>query len=81
LVQGECKEQNFDIKKAAYGQYIAVKKEYIVPVTRNFLEIHLFWAGKGTCCIPTQGYYGPTISALSVTPGTPIYYKPWKQFA
>ncbi|CAL5069959.1 unnamed protein product [Urochloa decumbens] len=67
-VQGERKEQNFDIRKAAGGQsYTAVKKQYIVPVTRNFLEIHLFWAGKGTCCIPTQGYYGPTISALSVT--------------
>lgn len=37
-------------------------------MSKNFLEIHLFWAGKGTCCIPTQGYYGPMISALSVTP-------------
>ncbi|XP_062226737.1 probable LRR receptor-like serine/threonine-protein kinase At1g56130 [Phragmites australis] len=68
-VQGERKEQNFDIRKAAGGKsYTAVKKQYIVPVTRNFLEIHLFWAGKGTCCIPSQGYYGPAISALSATP-------------
>ncbi|PUZ48909.1 hypothetical protein GQ55_7G283500 [Panicum hallii var. hallii] len=68
-VQGERKERNFDIRKAAGGKsYTAVKKQYIVPVTRNFLEIHLFWAGKGTCCIPSQGYYGPTISALSATP-------------
>ncbi|XP_062183983.1 probable LRR receptor-like serine/threonine-protein kinase At1g56130 [Phragmites australis] len=68
-VQGELKEQNFDIRKAAGGKsYTAVKKQYIVPVTRNFLDIHLFWAGKGTCCIPTQGYYGPAISALSATP-------------
>ncbi|CAL5014883.1 unnamed protein product [Urochloa decumbens] len=68
-VQGERKEQNFDIKKAAGGKsYTAVKKQYVVPVTRNFLEIHLFWAGKGTCCIPRQGYYGPAISALSATP-------------
>ncbi|CAN6240894.1 unnamed protein product [Urochloa humidicola] len=67
-VQGELKEKNFDIRKEAGGKsYTAVKKQYIVPITRNFLEIHLFWAGKGTCCIPNQGYYGPTISALSVT--------------
>ncbi|XP_066383102.1 probable LRR receptor-like serine/threonine-protein kinase At1g56140 [Miscanthus floridulus] len=68
-LQGERKEKNFDIRKAAGGKsYTAVKKQYIVPVTRNFLEIHLFWAGKGTCCIPSQGYYGPAISALSATP-------------
>ncbi|XP_006653768.3 probable LRR receptor-like serine/threonine-protein kinase At1g56130 [Oryza brachyantha] len=68
-VQGERKEQNFDIKKAAGGKsFTVVKKQYVVPVTKNFLEIHLFWAGKGTCCIPSQGYYGPAISALSATP-------------
>jgi hypothetical protein len=73
--KGERKEQNFDIKKAAGGKsYIVVKKQYIVPVTRNFLEIHLFWAGKGTCCIPTRGYYGPMISALSATPSTSHSY-------
>nr|CAJ86314.1 H0525G02.11 [Oryza sativa] len=68
-VQGERKEKNFDIRKTAGDKsYTVVKKQYKVPVTKNFLEIHLFWAGKGTCCIPTQGYYGPTISALSVIP-------------
>lgn len=68
-VQGERKEQNFDIRKAAGGKsYIAVRRQYTVKVTKNFLDIHLFWAGKGTCCIPTQGYYGPAISALSATP-------------
>uniref|UniRef100_A0A8R7QY82 non-specific serine/threonine protein kinase n=1 Tax=Triticum urartu TaxID=4572 RepID=A0A8R7QY82_TRIUA len=68
-VQGERKEQNFDIRKAAGGKsFTAVRKQYTVPVTKNFLDIHLFWAGKGTCCIPTQGYYGPAISALSATP-------------
>uniref|UniRef100_A0A0E0H5Z6 non-specific serine/threonine protein kinase n=1 Tax=Oryza nivara TaxID=4536 RepID=A0A0E0H5Z6_ORYNI len=66
---GERKEQNFDIRKAAGGKsFTVVKKQYVVPVTKNFLEIHLFWAGKGTCCIPHQGYYGPAISALSATP-------------
>ncbi|XP_071682410.1 probable LRR receptor-like serine/threonine-protein kinase At1g56140 [Lolium perenne] len=75
-LQGERKEQNFDIKKAAGGKsYVAVKKQYFVLVVKNFLEIHLFWAGKGTCCIPTQGYYGPAISAFSVTPNfSPTVY-------
>uniref|UniRef100_A0A0E0KV86 non-specific serine/threonine protein kinase n=1 Tax=Oryza punctata TaxID=4537 RepID=A0A0E0KV86_ORYPU len=68
-VQGERKEKDFDIRKEAGGKsYTAVKKDYTVSVTKNFVEIHLFWAGKGTCCIPSQGYYGPTISALSLTP-------------
>jgi hypothetical protein len=41
LVQGERKEQNFDIKKAAKEageastSYTAVKKQYIVPVTKK----------------------------------------------
>ncbi|XP_039821923.1 probable LRR receptor-like serine/threonine-protein kinase At1g56140 isoform X2 [Panicum virgatum] len=67
-VQGELKERDFDIRKeAGRKSYTVVKKQYIVPVTRNFLEVHLFWAGKGTCCIPSQGHYGPAISALSAT--------------
>ncbi|VAH35581.1 unnamed protein product [Triticum turgidum subsp. durum] len=70
-LQGERREKNFDIRKAAGGKsFVVVKKQYVVPVVKNFLEIHLFWAGKGTCCIPTQGYYGPAISALSATPST-----------
>ncbi|AQK40953.1 Putative leucine-rich repeat receptor-like protein kinase family protein [Zea mays] len=68
-IQGGLKEKNFDIRKTAGGKsYVAVYKKYNATVSKNFLEIHLFWAGKGTCCIPTQGYYGPMISALSVTP-------------
>ncbi|CAL5025446.1 unnamed protein product [Urochloa decumbens] len=68
-IQGERKEQNFDIRKTAGGKsFTVVKKQYVVPVNKNFLEIHLFWAGKGTCCIPSKGYYGPAISALSATP-------------
>ena len=51
------------------GQYVKTG-QYVVPVTKNFLEIHLFWAGKGTCCIPSKGYYGPAVSALSATPST-----------
>jgi hypothetical protein len=38
-------------------------------VSENYLEIHLFWAGKGTCCTPVIGYYGPLISAIHVASG------------
>ncbi|KAG2632544.1 hypothetical protein PVAP13_2NG114100 [Panicum virgatum] len=68
-VQGSLREKNFNIRKTAGGKsFTAVSKSYTATVSKNFLEIHLFWAGKGTCCIPKQGYYGPMISALSVTP-------------
>uniref|UniRef100_A0A0E0LS96 non-specific serine/threonine protein kinase n=1 Tax=Oryza punctata TaxID=4537 RepID=A0A0E0LS96_ORYPU len=68
-IQGELKEKDFNIRKTAGGKsFTAVYKSYTTTVSKNFLEIHLFWAGKGTCCVPIQGYYGPLISALSVTP-------------
>ncbi|KAG8067608.1 hypothetical protein GUJ93_ZPchr0005g16265 [Zizania palustris] len=68
-VQGHLKEKNFDIRKTAGGKsFTAVKRSYTTTVSENFLEIHLFWAGKGTYRIPTEGYYGPMISAISISP-------------
>ncbi|XP_044962079.1 probable LRR receptor-like serine/threonine-protein kinase At1g56140 [Hordeum vulgare subsp. vulgare] len=64
------REKGFRYICSGRNSHTVVRKQYIVPVTKNFLEIHLFLAGKGTCCIPTQGYYGPAISALSATPST-----------
>ncbi|CAA7406849.1 unnamed protein product [Spirodela intermedia] len=76
-VQGILREEDFDIKRAAGGNNLVVVRRYEALVTDNFLEIHFFWAGKGTCCIPTQGYYGPAISAISVTPNfTPTVRAP-----
>lgn len=37
-------------------------------VNGSTLEIHLYWAGKGTNSIPDRGIYGPLISAITVTP-------------
>lgn len=45
------------------NSFVIVKKDYVVRVEKSFLDIHLFWAGKGACCILTQAYYGPVISA------------------
>ncbi|XP_062115775.1 probable LRR receptor-like serine/threonine-protein kinase At1g56140 [Humulus lupulus] len=68
-IQGNRVIQNFDIKKEAGGiSFRAVQKEFKARVSQNYLEIHLFWAGKGTCCIPIVGNYGPSISAISATP-------------
>ncbi|KAK7850401.1 putative lrr receptor-like serine/threonine-protein kinase [Quercus suber] len=69
-IQGNLVLKDFDIQKDAGGaSFVAVQKEYKnVQVSENYLEIHLFWAGKGTCCVPAQGTYGPSISAISATP-------------
>eukprot|EP00253_Pinus_taeda_P017303 PITA_17303 len=68
-VQGKKVLTDFDIRKEAGGSNIGVVKSFnMTNVTANFLEIHFFWAGKGTCCIPAQGTYGPLVSAISVTP-------------
>ncbi|KAK9907104.1 hypothetical protein M0R45_002416 [Rubus argutus] len=66
-IQGNLVEKDFDIKKEAGAYFLALQRNYTAQVTENYLEIHLFWAGKGTCCVPTQGTYGPTISAISAT--------------
>ncbi|KAK8589039.1 hypothetical protein V6N12_023448 [Hibiscus sabdariffa] len=67
-IQGNQTLREFDISKEAGGVQRAITPSFIANVTENHLEIHLFWAGKGTCCTPEQGYYGPSISAISVTP-------------
>lgn len=39
-----------------------------VIVNGSTLEIHLYWAGKGTTALPERGVYGPLISAITITP-------------
>ncbi|KAL4591481.1 hypothetical protein LXL04_004449 [Taraxacum kok-saghyz] len=68
-IQGKREQKDFDISKEAGGVGIALVKNFNVRVIRNHLEIHLFWAGKGTCCIPERGDYGPLVSAIRVSPG------------
>ncbi|KAH7860420.1 hypothetical protein Vadar_013198 [Vaccinium darrowii] len=68
-IQGNRVLKDFDIKKEADGvSFQAVLRNFTAQVSENYLEIHLFWAGKGTCCIPAQGTYGPLISAISAVP-------------
>ena len=70
LFQGRLVEKDFDVLRTAGGSTNrAVHRVYKANVTENYIEVHLFWAGKGTCCIPIQGAYGPIISAVSAAPG------------
>ncbi|CAL2261908.1 unnamed protein product [Prunus armeniaca] len=52
---GYLRRKDFDISKQAGGVNRAVPRPFKVNVTENYLDIHLFWAGKGICCIPEQG--------------------------
>ena len=61
--------KDFNIAEEAGGGGKAVIKEFSGIVTRNSLDIHLYWAGKGTTAIPYKSLYGPLISAISVDPG------------
>ncbi|GFP85151.1 probable LRR receptor-like serine/threonine-protein kinase at1g56130 [Phtheirospermum japonicum] len=68
-VQGNLERRDFNILRRAGGVSLrAVTEEFRVEVSENYLEIHLFWAGKGTCCVPRQSTYGPLISAISARP-------------
>ena len=53
-----------------------VIKQTNVTVTNNTLEIRLYWAGKGTTCIPKRGRYGPLISAISICPSKLNIHEP-----
>ena len=64
--------KDFDISKEAGGVNRAIARVFNATISENYLEIHLFWAGKGTCCIPVQGYYGPLIATVHAASGNTI---------
>ncbi|KAL5853215.1 hypothetical protein ACOSQ3_008333 [Xanthoceras sorbifolium] len=66
-IQGERVLQDFNILKEAGASKKALVKTFEANVTNTIIEIHFFWAGKGTCCIPFQGTYGPLVSAIHVS--------------
>ena len=64
--------KDFNIEsESKSAQKPLVKQVSNVSVTNNFLEIRLYWAGKGTTRIPESGVYGPLVSAISVVSGIP----------
>ncbi|KAG6642584.1 hypothetical protein CIPAW_09G150300 [Carya illinoinensis] len=46
-IQGSLRQKDFDISKEAGGVEIALEKVFNAIVSENYLEVHLFWAGKG----------------------------------
>ncbi|KAL4554030.1 hypothetical protein LXL04_039856 [Taraxacum kok-saghyz] len=72
-VQGVLVWQNFNIAKEANGVGRGMSIDFNeVMVNGSTLEIHLFWAGKGTTSLPQRGVYGPLISAIAITPNYSI---------
>ncbi|XP_050364250.1 probable LRR receptor-like serine/threonine-protein kinase At1g56130 [Argentina anserina] len=65
-IQGERVVQDLNIQKEAGGSKKALIKTFETNVTNTIMDIHFLWAGKGTCCIPFQGTYGPLVSAIHV---------------
>ncbi|KAK0596551.1 hypothetical protein LWI29_016713 [Acer saccharum] len=66
-IQGNRVQKDFDIKKEAGGaSKRALERLFTARVSENYLEIHLFWAGKGTCCIPAQDFI-PSVSNIPPT--------------
>ncbi|KAE8654558.1 Epsin N-terminal domain-containing protein / clathrin assembly protein-related isoform 1 [Hibiscus syriacus] len=63
-VQGVKVLEDFNIQKEAGGSEKALVRTFETNVTNTIMEIHFFWAGKGTCCIPYQSTYGPLVSAI-----------------
>lgn len=59
--------KDFNIEDVVGGPDRKLIMNFTANVTDNTLEIHFYWAGKGTTAIPERGVYGPLISAISVT--------------
>lgn len=70
-MQGQKVLKDFNIAKEANGTGKEIIKSFTVMVDGT-LEIHFYWAGKGTNSVPLRGVYGPLISAISVTPSEPM---------
>ncbi|THF96051.1 hypothetical protein TEA_023699 [Camellia sinensis var. sinensis] len=66
-IQGERVLQDFNIKNEAGGSKRALVRTFEANVTNTVMDIHFFWAGRGTCCIPYQSTYGPLVSAIHVS--------------
>ncbi|KAF9666675.1 hypothetical protein SADUNF_Sadunf16G0253400 [Salix dunnii] len=68
-IQGITLRKNFNIAEKAGGVGIGITEVFDnIIVKGSTLEIHLYWAGKGTTFVPDRGVHGPLISAIAVTP-------------
>ena len=65
---------DYNIMEKAGGAGKGIHEDFNATVTGSTLEIHLYWAGKGTNAVPKKGVYGPLISAIAVTPSELLSY-------
>lgn len=66
VTQGKLVLKDFNIQELAGNSFIGVDKTFVAQVSNGVLDIHLFYAGKGTCCTSDGRWsYGPLISAIS----------------
>ncbi|CAK9170393.1 unnamed protein product [Ilex paraguariensis] len=70
VCKGERVLRDFNIQEEAGGSKRALVKTFEANVTNTIMDIHFFWAGRGTCCIPSQSTYGPLVSAIHVSKGS-----------
>ncbi|GKE73496.1 probable LRR receptor-like serine/threonine-protein kinase, partial [Tanacetum coccineum] len=60
---------DFNIVEAADGVGKGIYRDFEnIMVNGSTIDIHLYWAGKGTTAIPDRGVYGLLISAITITP-------------
>jgi hypothetical protein len=64
LLQGQNIKKDFDIIEEAGGARRPTGITRDVIIDNSILVIHLYWSGRGTCCIPYRGAYGPLVSAI-----------------
>lgn len=57
FIQGRMVLEDFDIEQSTGGAGKPVIKSFITFVTNHTLEIHFYWAGRGTTGIPYRGFY------------------------
>ncbi|XP_027357081.1 probable LRR receptor-like serine/threonine-protein kinase At1g53430 isoform X2 [Abrus precatorius] len=67
-VQGYRYLKDFNIVEKAGAVGKGITEEFDVEVDDGTLQIHLYWAGKGTTAIPDRSVYGPLVSAIEMIP-------------
>ena len=67
-LQGQLVKKDFNIRQTAGASFIALDQTFRAAVSNGVLDVHLFYAGKGTCCLPEPGNwsFGPLVSAIAI---------------
>ncbi|KAJ3695478.1 hypothetical protein LUZ60_000855 [Juncus effusus] len=69
VLDKERKDFNIMDKANELSNAAVIFPFYDVMVKNGYIDIELVWNGRGTCCIPEAGTYGPLISAIRIYRG------------